>query len=213
MLMFLTGAFSQYVRMGISSVKAPSPDAQQQMEATMKSMKIETFATPDKIRSDVNMMGGMVMMSTFSNPNDDSFVMYMDMMGQKMKVVPTAEELKKIKDDGEKNSKDMKISEVPGDTKTILGFKCKRYNVSNGEMNVSMYVTTELKMKANKIQGMEGLKIDGYPMEYTIEAAGTKMTFTAEKYEPTFDDSKMKEPSGKYKEMSFTEFKKQMPGM
>ncbi|HMY83104.1 MAG TPA: DUF4412 domain-containing protein [Saprospiraceae bacterium] len=213
MLIFLTSGFSQYVRMGVSSVKASSPEAQQQIEATMKSMKIESFATPDKVRSDVNMMGGMVVMSTFTNPNDDSFVMYMDMMGQKMKVVPTPEELKSIKEEGDNNSKDMKITEVPGDSKTILGFKCKKINVSNGDMNVVMYVTPDLKMKANRIQGMEGLKIDGYPLEYTVEAAGTKMTFTADKYEPTFDDGKMKEPSGKYKEMTFTEFKKQMPGM
>jgi hypothetical protein len=68
---------------------------QQQMDASLKSMKMETYASPDKVRTDVNMMGGMVMMSTFSYPDKEDFIMYMDLMGSKTKVVPTAEELKK----------------------------------------------------------------------------------------------------------------------
>lgn len=214
MIMCFTGAFSQYIKMGVSSVKAENMDQQQQMEATLKSMKMETFATSDKIRTDVNMMGGMVMMSTFTNPENEDFTMYVDMMGNKTKVVPTAEEIKSIKEENAKKNADVKVVEVPGDTKTILGFNCKKYTVTTSEdMKFTMYVAPDLKIKTNNIQGMEGVKLDGYPLEYTIEAMGTKMTFTAEKFEKTFDSAKMTPPSGNYKEVNFTDFKKQMPGM
>jgi len=209
-----TGAFSQYIKMGVSSVKADNAEQQQQMEGTLKSMKMETFANEEQIRTDMNMMGGMVMISTFTNPKDDVFTMYVDMMGSKSKVIPTAAELASIKDENAKKGADVKVVEVPGDTKTILGFNCKKYTVTTADdMKFSMYVAPELKIKANNIQGMEGVKLDGYPLEYTIEAMGTKMTFTAEKFEKTFDAKKLTPPTGEYKEVNFTDFKKQMPGM
>jgi len=209
-----TASFSQYIKMGVSSVKAENAEQQQQMEGTLKTMKMETFANDDQVRTDVNMMGGMVVMSTFTNPKTDEFIMYMDMMGNKMKVVPTAAELTSFKSENDKKGSDFKIVEVPGDTKTILGFNCNRFNISNGDgMNFILYVTKDIKIKANNIQGMEGVKFDGYPLEYSMEAMGAKMTFTAEKFEKTFDTSKMTPPTGTYKEVNFTDFKKQMPGM
>lgn len=209
-----TASYSQYVKMGVSSVKAENAEQQQQMEGTMKTMKMETFANDDKIRTDVNMMGGMVVMSTFTNQNSDQFTIYMDMMGNKMKVVPTASELTSLKSENDKKSSDFKIVEVPGDTKTILGFNCKRYNITSSEgMNLTMYATKDIKIKPANIQGMEGLVIDGYPLEYTMEAMGAKMTFTAEKFEKSFDVTKMNPPTGNYKELNLTDFKKQMPGM
>lgn len=212
--MFCTGAFSQYVKMGVSSVKADNQEQQQQMEGAMKSMKMETYAQEDKVRTDMNMMGGMVMMTTFTNPKTDEFTMYMDMMGNKSKVVPTAEELKNLKEENAKKGSEVKVVEVPGDTKTILGFNCKKYTVTTSEdMKFSMYVAPDIKIKANNIQGMEGVKIDGYPLEYTIDAMGTKITFVAEKFEKTFDASKMTPPSGNYTEINLTDFKKQTPGM
>ncbi|MCO6460236.1 MAG: DUF4412 domain-containing protein [Saprospiraceae bacterium] len=213
MLIAFSGAYSQYVKIGVSSVKSDNMDMQQQMEATMKSMKMETYAASDKIRTDINMMGGMVMMTTYSYPDKEDFVMYMDMMGTKTKVVPSAEEIKSITEENKKKSGDYKITEVPGDTKTILGFKCQKYNIASPEIQVSMYITKDIKIKANRIQGMEGLKIEGYPLEYTIDANGTKITFTAEKFEKTFDPAKLNPPTGNYKEVNFTDFKKQMPGM
>ena len=92
-----TASFSQYIKMGVSSVKAENAEQQQQMEGTLKTMKMETFANDDQVRTDVNMMGGMVVMSTFTNPKTDEFIMYMDMMGNKIKVVPTAAELTSFK--------------------------------------------------------------------------------------------------------------------
>ena len=79
-----TASFSQYIKMGVSSVKAENAEQQQQMEGTLKTMKMETFANDDQVRTDVNMMGGMVVMSTFTNPKTDEFIMYMDMMGNKI---------------------------------------------------------------------------------------------------------------------------------
>lgn len=209
----LAGAYSQYVKIGVSSVKADNAEMQQQMDASLKSMKMETYASPDKVRTDVNMMGGMVMMSTFSYPDKEDFIMYMDLMGSKTKVVPTAEEIKKITEDANKKSVDYKITKVPGATKTILGFQCQKYDVSSPDIQMSTYLTSEIKIKANKIQGMEGLKLDGYPLEYSISTNGTTITFTAEKFEKTFDASKLNPPSGNYKEVNFTDFQKQMPGM
>lgn len=214
MTILCTGAFSQYVKMGVTSVKAESSEQQQQIEGMFKSMKMETFANEEQVRTDVNMMGGMMIMSTFSEPKTDKFTMYVDMMGTKSKVVPTEAELATIKEDNNKKSNDTKVVEVPGDTKTILGFNCKKYTVTNSDdIKISMYVAPDLKIKANNIQGMEGIKLDGYPLEYTVDAMGSRITFTAEKFEKTFDAAKMSPPSGNYKEVSFTDFKKQMPGM
>lgn len=213
----LSTSFGQYIKTGVSSMKADDPAMQQQMESMMKSMTLETYALGDTIASYMNYMGGMVTSATFSNTVNQGFIMYMDMMGNKMKIVPTAAELAEITKENEAKSTDVKIEEIPGDTKEILGFKCKKYKITtqaNGQdMDFFLYVAPDLKIQQTNIQGMEGIKLDGFPLEYTVDMAGIKMTFSALKYEPTFDKAKMSPPKGNYKEINFTEFKKQMPGM
>lgn len=125
LLISTTGLFSQYVKIKVANVETSDPAMKQQMEGMFKTMKMEIYNTPEQSVTTMNMMNGMVNTKTFVNTKDQTYVLYTDMMGNKIKVEPTAEELKKQKMDNEANGKNITVTEVPNDTKTILGHVCK----------------------------------------------------------------------------------------
>lgn len=80
-------------------------------------------------------------------------------------------------------------------------------------MEMTVYAAPDVKISPKGIQGFENYSIDGFPLEYTVNAAGNKITFETEKLETTFDQSAMDIPKGNYKSMNFTDFMKQAGGM
>ncbi|HQW10676.1 MAG TPA: hypothetical protein PK076_00905 [Saprospiraceae bacterium] len=213
LLISTTGLFSQYVKIKVANVETSDPAMKQQMEGMFKTMKMEIYNTPEQSVTTMNMMNGMVNTKTFVNTKDQTYVLYTDMMGNKIKVEPTAEELKKQKMDNEANGKNITVTEVPNDTKTILGHVCKKYLLKSDKMEMTVYAAPDVKISPKGIQGFENYSIDGFPLEYTVNAAGNKITFETEKLETTFDQSAMDIPKGNYKSMNFTDFMKQAGGM
>lgn len=213
LLLSTTGLFSQYVKIKVANVETSDPAMKQQMEGMFKTMKMELYNTPEQSVTVMNMMNGMVNTKTFVNNKDQTYVLYTDMMGNKIKVEPTAEELKKQKMDNEASGKDITVTEVPNDTKTILGHVCKKYILKSDKMDMTVYAAPDVKISTKGMQGFENYSIDGFPLEYTVNAAGNKITFETEKLETTFDKSAMDIPKGTYKSMNFTDFMKQAGGM
>ena len=203
----------RYVKIKVANVETSDPAMKQQMEGMFKTMKMEIYNTPEQSVTTMNMMNGMVNTKTFVNTKDQTYVLYTDMMGNKIKVEPTAEELKKQKMDNEANGKNITVTEVPNDTKTILGHVCKKYLLKSDKMEMTVYAAPDVKISPKGIQGFENYSIDGFPLEYTVNAAGNKITFETEKLETTFDQSAMDIPKGNYKSMNFTDFMKQAGGM
>ncbi len=96
----------------------------------------------------------------------------MNVMGNKVAIVTTEEELNK------KNAENpQKITYVSG-TKKIVGYDCKKAQVSdnNGEGSMEIYYTD--KIQPPKIgTTYQGLK--GFPLQYGMKNKGIEMTFTA----------------------------------
>jgi GLPGLI family protein len=106
------------------------------------------------------------------------------------------------------------IIEELEETKKIAGFECKkaRYEIADekgGESTVfEIYYTEAIDGAANtQFPG-----INGFPMEYVMEAQGMVITYTATKVtEEKVSKDLSKVPSG-YEEMSYEDFVKMMGG-
>lgn len=207
----LSGLFAQHLKMEVTDIQAADPATAQQMEAIFKTMKLDIYHTDGVTVSNVDMMNGMSNTKVFYSPSTDKTIMYMDIMGQKIKVIPTEAEVKQMK--AESEAKKPVIKKVDGDTKQIAGYNCQKYLVTNEGNTMELYVAPDLKIGTKTLQGMENIQLDGFPLEYTVDAAGNKITMTTTKVEKEVDNSKVTEPTGKYKEMNFADFKAQMGGM
>lgn len=216
LIILLTVSFrinAQHISMKVSDVETADPDMKQQMDGLFKSMKMDVYNT-DKVNvTTINMMNGMSVMSTYAWTDDPKTIIYAELMGNKTKVVPTTEEIAQMKADNESKAKEFTLTEVPGSNKTVLGYDCKKYLLKSPEMEMILYVAPDLKISTRSMQGFDGMKLEGFPLQYVVDAAGNKITFTADKIEMDFDKSKLDEPKGNYKEMTFSEFKKSLPGM
>lgn len=155
LLISTTGLFSQYVKIKVANVETSDPAMKQQMEGMFKTMKMEIYNTPEQSVTTMNMMNGMVNTKTFVNTKDQTYVLYTDMMGNKIKVEPTAEELKKQKMDNEANGKNITVTEVPNDTKTILGHVCKKYLLKSDKMEMTVYAAPDVKLVQKEYKGLK----------------------------------------------------------
>jgi hypothetical protein len=129
----------------------------------------------------------------------------MDMMGQKMVMKLTEEDMEKQK--GKEKKTTIKYLD---DTKMICGFNCHKAEVTvEGEKDKQIvYYTKDIVAKnANAMKG--GLKgIDGFPMEYVMDMQGIGTKMTAKSInKDKIDESVFKIPA-EYKEMSADDMKK-----
>jgi GLPGLI family protein len=145
---------------------------------------------------------------TITDMKKGSGVLLMDMMGKKMAMELSKEELEKM-DKKKKTQKEPEFKYVDG-TKEIAGYNCKKAIVSvEGAAEFEIYYTEELPKGASKTY--EGLK--GFPLQYTIAQGPMKIKVTAEKVkQEKLDKSLFDIPDG-YDKMTFEEFQKEMGGM
>ena len=202
-----------YVKMEITNISSDDPQMAMGLEM-MKGTQTELYFTKDQYITNMNMMGGMIETKTLINNSAGTMDMLFNAMGQKMWISSTLEEASK----GEqaKIAETAKIVEDLNDTKEVLGYKCHAVNITTPEMadmKVKCYVTKEIKTNANLIQGMQALKLNGYPMEFTLTMPTMTMTMAAKEVSENVDDSKFKLNTEGYKKMTMAEFQKQMGGM
>jgi hypothetical protein len=101
--------------------------------------------------------------------------------------------------------------EQTSETKTIAGYVCKKavVKLADGSTNV-VYYTDKITAGMAEIAGAKDL--GGYPMQYTIEQMGFKMTFTAKTVTAEkVSDDKFKVPAG-YKFVTQEELQKMYGG-
>jgi len=114
-------------------------------------------------------------MASISNLDDGSTIVLIDMMGMKIAVNQT-------KEDMEKNLEEAGIEDpvinILDETKVIAGYNCKKAEVTTGEDMVEVYFTEEVVVPAG-INDQNGFKgINGLLMEYTVNQQGMVMTMT-----------------------------------
>ena len=135
-----------------------------------------------------------------------SGTLLMNMMGKKMAVEMSKDDLK---DMDKKSDKKPEFKYVEG-TKKIAGYECKKaLMVVDSVGEIEIYYTEDLPAGANK--QFEGLK--GFPLEYTIDSGQFKMKMTAKTVKAeTLGTDLFAIPDG-YDKMTFEEFKTAMGGM
>ena len=203
-----------YVKMEITEVTSDDPQMAMGLEM-MKGSTTEIYFTKDKYKTTMNMMGGMVKMDNMVDISTRKMDMLFDAMGNKMWVDTNLDDAKKNKPANQDMS-DFKIDYDKSLTKKILGYVAYKATISvpgQEGMSVEGWVTEEIKTDANIIQGMEDLKLEGFPLEFSIVSPQMKMTFSATDIKETVDDAEFVLKTDGYKKMTMEEFSQTMGGM
>ncbi len=203
-----------YVKMEITEVTSDDPQVAMQLEM-MKGSVTEIYFTEGMYKTTMNMMGGMVTMENKVDVAANKMDMLFNAMGNKMWVDTNLDEAKKNKPVGQ-SMEEYKVEYDESQTKTILGYKAYKASITipNGTgTTVEGWITEEIKTDANIIQGMEDLKLKGFPLEFSIVNPQMKMTFAATDIKNTVDDSVFVLKTDGYKKMTMKEFTDTMGGM
>lgn len=173
------------------------PDAGGENASLMASMMpSEATLQVGKTKSRIEMKMGMGIKNvTIADKKSKEVVTLMDIMGQKMAMTISADDIKK----GGKEAPKFKLVTLDkGDQVEIAGYKCKHaiYEDENGSQ-FDVYYTEEFgseNYSASTDNPFKDLK--GLMLKYTIAAKGMKMTMTAKSVvKEKVDDSRFVIPS------------------
>jgi len=203
-----------YIKMEITEVEVENKEMQMMVDM-MKGTETEYYFTDEKSLIKANMMGGMMTMNTVIDNSDESMTLFFDAMGNKMQVESTKEDRDASSEEGNP-FESAEIKYIEDDTKEILGHKCVKTVISSDDMDgmeMVMYVARDIKASPKMIQGLDGLELEGFPLEYIMNAQGMKMTYTTIEMEDKVDKEVFNVSSNGYKKMSWDEFQETMGGM
>ena len=194
------------IRYEITDVESsdPSTDAQLSM---MKGSDMTVYFSADKQRVDMDMMGGMMKMTTLYSAKDSNAIMLMEMMGKKMKMTMDPEKIKQMQgQQSEKMKEKPKVEHFKDETKEILGYKCHKVVITMqtdaGDMSMTLYVSDQIKMFRSVAQGTEELDLGGSALEYTVNVKNMmKMTYTATKVETELKEGALEVDMEGYEEV------------
>lgn len=197
------------IKMELTDIKADDPSIASQM-AMMKGSTNDIYFSKSQQKVAMSMMGGMMNMMVFTNPDTKESKLFMDMMGNKFQVKTPAEET------GTNDEMDIKVTD---ETKDIKGYKCTKViltakpgAISGQDMKLTLYVTDKIETAGPFTPQMKGVsKVKGTPLEMSIETSGVTMVYTCKAVDTTLPKDAFKEPKG-YKEMSKEEYEKMMQG-
>jgi len=198
--------------MEITDVQFGQSEADQ-IAGAMKGSVQEIYFTPKMQKIVIDMMGGMVKMQTYQDFQNETYENYMDMMGQKIKMIIGMEELKEKRQEMETLSSESKVTYDKSDTKTIIGYKCYKAIVAiptgdGTDFNLEMYVTDKIKVPQISVQDLEYLNLEGTPLELIMDMGMMSLTYTAISFSEDFNMDIFKKPEGDYKVMSMEDLQK-----
>jgi len=178
--------------------------------------KSYTKATPEKSYTKANMMGGMSQTVVLIDHKTNENLMLMTMMGQKMKINMSEDELKEMQT-GSEDPANVDYKHFKDQTKDILGFNCHKVQVmvEAGEgVNMTLWVTDEIISTAHITNGVQADLLGGFPLMYVFSMGGQlEMTMEATKIEKDFDNDIFKVSTEGFKEMTLSEFMDSMGKM
>lgn len=202
-----------FVQFEITDIQSDDPQTSGMIQS-MKGGTVDIYFKGNKQRVDVDMMGGMIKMSTLNGEGGDKpNVLFMDMMGQKLKIAMDDEEFGQYQNQSGADEIKPKVEKVPGQGKSILGYACEKVIISyEGNSNMQgmklvAYVTDEISAPHNVIQNgpSNDLNLEGFPLEYSIDHPQMSMTYEVVKLEKKVSSDVFTEPAG-YREMDFSQF-------
>ena len=155
-------------------------------------------------------MGAMGKSITISDGDTKTAISLMDMMGQKIAIKSSQEEIEKEMTE----SPEMKV-EVTGETKEILGYECKKAIITSVEDDIDMtvYFCEELGSRELNFQNPQFKDINGLMMEFDMPSEMFSMHFTAVSIDKkNVEDSEFVIPDG-YQVKTKEEMKSMFGGM
>lgn len=205
-----------YIKMEITDVKSDNPEMAQVLEM-MKGTETEVFFKDGRSLTKVNMMGGMVNIKNIVDKEGNTD-MYMDAMGNKMHVESTKLEADKLKAESPNPMGDLEFSYDKADKKTIAGYDCYKMTAkpkgdSQG-IEISGYITEDIKINASIIQGVDMSEFPGFPLEYNLNMGGQmNLIVTTVELKDNVDNGVFAIDNAGYKKMTMEEFMGAMGGM
>ena len=203
-----------YVKMEITEATSDDPQMAMGLEM-MKGSVTEIHFMDGKYKTVMNMMGGMVKMENLVEPETKKMDMLMDAMGNKMWVETNLDEAKQNKAGGQ-DMQDFKVEYDDTKRREILGYDSYMTTItipSQPGMVVEGWITEEIVTDANIIQGMQDLKLKGFPLEFSIKNPQMTLTFAATDIKDSVDENVFILKTDGYKKMTMKEFTESMGGM
>lgn len=185
----------------VTEIKSDKPGA-----AMLQGMEMNLFFKDDLHKLEITTMGGMINMATITDLAAPTHVTMVNMMGKKMKV--SADSLPKTRP-----TTDYTVTYQREEKRTIADYPCYKATMKSTKgVTMTAYVTNKIKARHPYfVQLFSGL--EGWPMEYTIESNGMKLTFTAQSVSRDIDTATIFDIPNDYEEKTPEEFKAAMGGI
>ena len=188
------------------------PNASEEM-AAMGESTITIHFDEKTQATDMNMMGGMMLMKTIiPTANKKDAKMTMEVMGMKYEITDAGEEASKNANGltNLDNAKDIVYDKK--DTKEIAGFKCYKATVNMNDGTKSTLYLTDAIAPQTPSSPEAKVKLTGYPLEMTVQTAQGEMIMKATKFAKEVPADAFKVGEG-FTKVTMEEFQKQMGGM
>lgn len=160
----------------VFAISYPDMEMDAQMMAMMPT-ESSVFFKGAMSRTELN-MGMGISSSSIMNSKTGEIIALTDMMGSKSAMKMTADDIKKSKE-----TPDKPVITLTTETKTIVGYNCKKAIVKSGETS-SLEVFYTDKISSSTAAALDWKEIKGFPMEYYLDQNGLKMKFTAKSVSP-----------------------------
>ena len=183
------GKFEGIIYYSISFPNSNIPEEKLAMMPKTSTLYVKGTSTRNETMTPV---GNVVVVTNYDNKFSVSLL---DMMGKKMAIKKTLEEINK-----ELSNQPKPTVKLSGDTKEIAGYKCKKAMMTvskNGsESTYEIWYTNELGGKETNFGNPLYQDIDGMLMEFTFQERSVNMKYTVTKVEPkTLPDTYFEIPS------------------
>ncbi len=206
LLLFSAGVFAQKkMKKGQITYKVTDVKSKKAGTRMLEGMEMQLYFDDALHKLEIITMGGLIQMATISDLEKETHVSLFNMMGQKVKVL--ADSLPKA--DAKKS---YQITYHRDQLKTVAGYPCYKAVMTSPEgTTLTAYVTNKIKARHPYfVKLFAGL--EGWPMEYTIDNNGMRMTFTALSTDPKADVSQVFQIPSDYVEKTPEELKAMMGG-
>lgn len=190
--------FEGKIKYDITYVSVP---AQVEGMESMLPQEMTMYVKGDKVAILQDVMGGSqrVIADNAANTAD----ILMDMMGQKIHIHMTSEEINEAAKDAEKP-----VIAYQDEKLTVAGYSCKKATMVNGDTETVLYYTKKLGSITHK----DFKDLDGFPLKYETKTQGMSLEMTAsEVTKATISDDEFSIPAG-YTTMTMEELTGMMGG-
>lgn len=203
-----------YIKFEVTDVVSDDQAMAAQL-SMMKGTTNDLYFTKEKTLSEMNMMGGMMKVTVLADLVAENATMLFDAMGQKFMVPMSAEDREAMQEKNTEAMGELEFIHDESDTKKIAGYDCHKVTIKGATEGFELvaYVTKDIKSSAEVMQGVEANKLNGFPLEYSINNGMFSMVFSAQEVQDDFDPSVFVLNTKGYKEMTMEEFQNAMGGM